>query len=545
MDIDLQQRKGVLRFTEFNQFIAENKNVIKSEGLTPKGSFQLSGTISVTDTTVTGVDTLFTTELKVGDIIYRQTDPFSCGYITSITSDIELEVESAFTESISGVIANGADCNQYLEALTLRKIETMVTDEANTDYILVPDGSGGLYWKINPSGQLIKDYINGGVFNPTQDLFSKMTSYNSPDGEECWVTSDRSDPPRYAGYLAHNKTSINKFDCWEGAGNPSVALPEINLRKMTGSRPITDVRIRSRNDVVVYGPEDFTIVYTTDDMSGYNNVDPNIRNVNFTICKTVTGESWVQSEEKEYNLTTTIPANATAWGIICTKSDGALLAISEINGDCDLNTLKEGVISRLEARSSDNTVDISIPQGDLDIRQSSDWASGIAPNLANLTVAVWADYNNGNPRFIFDDIFGSNISGAKRRLGIFVTDVNENIVPFIAIELISGAVIYIPKTTVTTSLFGNISLPFVPIGVPTIVKVDLQQGAYDVSQREHILTSDTGDIIQCITGGPTDGQISIVNNSGEIITNENKFTRTSDYEGTSTLFVRSFKDERV
>jgi len=46
------------------------------------------------------------------------------------------------------------------------------------------------------------------------------------------------------------------------------------------------------------------------------------------------------------------------------------------------------------------------------------------------SIYIWADDNSGSNILIFDDFTGSNISGAKRFIGAFVTDSSANIIPF-------------------------------------------------------------------------------------------------------------------
>lgn len=108
-------------------------------------------------------------------------------------------------------------------------------------------------------------------------------------------------------------------------------------------------------------------------------------------------------------------------------------------------------ITAFKARSSDDTQDIEVSSGSLNITTNADWASGTAPSLISTSIFVWADYNSGSPIFILDNATGSNIAGAKRRVGTFLTDSSGDIIPFKMNELAGGAV-YVAYNDVITDL---------------------------------------------------------------------------------------------
>ncbi|MCT4575001.1 MAG: hypothetical protein N4A43_01965 [Alphaproteobacteria bacterium] len=123
-------------------------------------------------------------------------------------------------------------------------------------------------------------------------------------------------------------------------------------------------------------------------------------------------------------------------------------------------------ISSFKARSSNDTQDIIVSSNSINITLNSSWANGITPTLSNASIHLWADYNSGTPRFILDDVNGSNISGAKRRVASFITDSDGDVIPFDSFATANGGleVIYkhpiynnIGEPTVATKI--NLSIP--------------------------------------------------------------------------------------
>ena len=145
-------------------------------------------------------------------------------------------------------------------------------------------------------------------------------------------------------------------------------------------------------------------------------------------------------------LTDTPSAYTGQAGKVATVNAGeTALEFSDVAGGLPKGYINGGVVSNdsvtpdsliditaVEARSADNTTDISISAYSLDITANADWASGTAPSLTSTTIHTWADYNSGTERLIFDDVTGSNLTDANkaRRVGSFITDSSGDIVPF-------------------------------------------------------------------------------------------------------------------
>lgn len=217
------------------------------------------------------------------------------------------------------------------------------------------------------------------------ELFDAMTSNTTPTGNECWCTTAFS--ATYAPWKAFNKTTSDINDC-TAMTDTTESTPNILLRNMQGLVPIEAIALQSRSNGTDY-PEDFTIVYTTDDMSSYSNVDTDLRNINFTTVKTVTGEASTSTELKTYTLDDEIPTDATAWGIYCTAVGGTYMSIQ-----------------RMEA---------------------------YAGALENASIYTWAVYDDTTPYFILDDETGSHITALKVKTSFISTDVDgviDNIVNY-------------------------------------------------------------------------------------------------------------------
>ena len=84
-------------------------------------------------------------------------------------------------------------------------------------------------------------------------------------------------------------------------------------------------------------------------------------------------------------------------------------------------------IASSKSRSSDNTKNIEVAGVSLNITTNANWASGTAPTLTSLTVYIWAVYNSGSPKYLFDNATGSNIAGEKRLIAKFKTNASSQI----------------------------------------------------------------------------------------------------------------------
>jgi hypothetical protein len=273
-----------------------------------------------------------------------------------------------------------------------------------------------------------------------EDLFVAMTSNTTPSGEECWATTEIPTANRNP-WEAFDKTNTDSLDCWHSAINASMAAnPEILLRKMSSSTPIGVIPLTSRNiSTAIRYPIDFTLVYTEDDMSSFSNLDTALRGISFTTVKTLTGQSFTQNETKTYTLDSEIPITATAWGIVCTDSSDVYVSIGKMEG--------------------------------------------LSKGLENRTINTWADYNAGTNILVFDDVTGSNIAGAKRRIDSFITDSDGDIIPFTKKELAGGSVrTEYPSMLLDFTGTGDFTVS-VPKGIYTTVfgSVELTETGSDAS----------------------------------------------------------------
>ncbi|PNX52009.1 MAG: hypothetical protein BV456_01025 [Thermoplasmata archaeon M8B2D] len=119
MQINDQVIGGNYTFLEENQVLNELQNIIRNVGLTPESSKSLTGTSSSSGTTITGSGTLFTTELKVGDLFYETSKPPIVRRVVSIASDTSLTIASAFPDEFSGVACSILNTTQILSSLFL------------------------------------------------------------------------------------------------------------------------------------------------------------------------------------------------------------------------------------------------------------------------------------------------------------------------------------------------------------------------------------------------------------------------------------------
>ena len=151
-------------------------------------------------------------------------------------------------------------------------------------------------------------------------------------------------------------------------------------------------------------------------------------------------------------------------------------------------------ITGLKARSSDNTKNIVISAGSLNITQSTDWASGSVPTLTDASVFVWGVWANTEDEeemyFIFDDATGSNITEAKVFIDAFICDGSGDIISFQK-KIIDKSI-----KTIYSSAIGD---------VPTITSV---LTAYDLSIPIGI---DITPIIQVKVYGYGDTYITVYN----------------------------------
>ena len=162
-------------------------------------------------------------------------------------------------------------------------------------------------------------------------------------------------------------------------------------------------------------------------------------------------------------------------------------------------------ISAVKTRSSDDTQNIVVAAGTLDITDNTSWASGSAPSLTDLSVFVWAVYDETTPYYILDNVTGSNITDEKRLVGSFITDSADDILVFEAVEKAGGGVAFRMADIVISS---GLPSSYAAIDIPTpinsyphyVVYTDNVVGNQDntltymrSSSIEHYVTGTDGD----------------------------------------------------
>lgn len=145
MQINDQTKGGNYKFWEENQILNELQNLIRAGGLTPQATKSLTGTASSSTTTITGVGTLFLSELRVGDLIYQTSNPDIARRIVSITSNLVLTIESAFPSEFSGVACSIYNTTQLQISIPLiiglEKVdEIVISNDAFVEFIDLDDG---------------------------------------------------------------------------------------------------------------------------------------------------------------------------------------------------------------------------------------------------------------------------------------------------------------------------------------------------------------------------------------------------------------------
>ncbi|MCT4575076.1 MAG: phage tail protein [Alphaproteobacteria bacterium] len=364
------------------------------------------------------------TEARANDLINEKINPLE----SRINEDFALKTLANLTSAANATTTKKG----VIEIATI----TEANNKENNSHAITPKT---LNQVIDDKRHYHKSYISGGVPSVEKSSFVSMSDNNSPAGEKCWATSEINLNGR-APWKAFNDKNFDKSDCHHSAKNSSMDVnPEILLRKMTSLHPISSISITSRNDTVERrAPANFKLVYTTDDMSAYSNIDTNLRNINFTIVKTITGATFTQNQELTYDLDSDIPTNATAWGILVTSTDGGneYFCIGELRAFNSVN--RQIKMSSLKARSINNIADINVENSILILEKTEHWSNGVVPSLTNLKIYIWAVYNNGNSKFVFDDFTGSHITGEKRKVASLHTTSSGNIVQFFAYETAGG-----------------------------------------------------------------------------------------------------------
>lgn len=105
--------------TDATQIINEIQNVIRGAGLTPEAEVSLTGTSSSVGTAVTGSGTAFLTELRVGDLFYKDSAINDVRRVTNIASNVALTVDSAFASDFSGVACSVFNVTQLRTAINV------------------------------------------------------------------------------------------------------------------------------------------------------------------------------------------------------------------------------------------------------------------------------------------------------------------------------------------------------------------------------------------------------------------------------------------
>ncbi len=122
------------------------------------------------------------------------------------------------------------------------------------------------------------------------------------------------------------------------------------------------------------------------------------------------------------------------------------------------------------------TTALSETSGALTLTTNADWASGTAPTLTDASVHCFITESG----FIFDDVTGTNIVGAKRRIFSVLLDGSGELIPFDCKQLSNGmlrfrydeAIITINDSSPITSARIAAVMP-VPLGIKSNVFVSM------------------------------------------------------------------------
>lgn len=132
--------------TDDTQVDNEIQNVIRAAGLTPTAEVSLTGTSSSVGTAITGVGTLFLSELKVGDLFYKDSAQNDLRRVTNIASDLALTVESAFASDFSGQACSIFNVTQLNEAIATSILSLYNTSSiVNPGYSRIPVNEAGVF----------------------------------------------------------------------------------------------------------------------------------------------------------------------------------------------------------------------------------------------------------------------------------------------------------------------------------------------------------------------------------------------------------------
>jgi len=288
-------------------------------------------------------------------------------------------------------------------------------------------------------------YINGGIIsNPAEEydypiMTAEVTGTFSTIGN-VEVSPGADD------YLCANRDSS---DSW-GTGTVHTGNEEIIFHNTAGNTVFDTLGLEG------YSPGPFSAldIYTSPD------------GITYTLHESLTGLSTATYLNQEV-----IPVDAAyvKFKNFDFADSGAWFIVERL--DVINQHRKEINITASSSRSSDDTQDIEVSSDSLDISVDANWASGTAPSLTTTTVHVWTDYNSGTPKYVFDDITGSNITGAKRRVGSFITDSSADIIPFTNYETAGGGVVSMLSSVITelaATTTGDIELD---VSVPTGIEV--------------------------------------------------------------------------
>ena len=202
--------------------------------------------------------------------------------------------------------------------------------------------------------------------------------------------------------------------------------------------------------------------------------------------------------------------------------------------------------------SSDGTQALEVSADSLNITTAADWASGSVPTLTSASIFVWADYNSGTQIFILDDVTGSNIAGAKRRVGSLITDSSGDIIPFINYELDGGGIDTIYKEGPiielnASSQSAGLKSVSVPIGINMDAKI-AGLGATTVSVLAAFVAGDMDDftpVLATIKMATTSSGGVFASQDGNIKTNTSGQIRLATNKTFSTyLSTFGFIDQR-
>jgi len=176
-------------------------------------------------------------------------------------------------------------------------------------------------------------------------------------------------------------------------------------------------------------------------------------------------------------------------------------------------------------------------------------------SIGSSSIHTWADYNSGTNILIFDDSTGSNIAGAKRRVGSFITDSSGDIIPFTQIEK-SGGAIKVSYNAVLSSILANSSSYteiniLVPVGIVVDVRLNpIIAGNFAAATANDLYLKsleDFEEVCSCLSQSSTGNVLPKMGTQINLTTDVNSEIQYKTVGSFSTIEIvtNGYRDERI